>query len=101
MQRMLHLFFCPFKKLHAYTDKKLRITIRFLTFYSFFVEKWYYLGKKRGGIEMKNLLNRYLSNLMTFGLEKVATGAATKCCYFVLYQPKVPENLKKFSKSKK
>ena len=44
---------------------------------------------------MRNLLNRYLSNLMTFGLEKVATGAATKCCYFILHQPKVPENLKK------
>jgi cyclic lactone autoinducer peptide len=38
---------------------------------------------------------------MTFGLEKVATGAATKCCYFILHQPKVPENLKKFSESKK
>ena len=59
------------------------------------------LGKKRGGIKMRNLLNRYLSNLMTFGLEKVATGAATKCCYFILHQPKVPENLKKFSESKK
>ena len=59
------------------------------------------LGKKRGGIKMRNLLNRYLSNLMTFGLEKVATGTATKCCYFILHQPKVPENLKKFSESKK
>ena len=45
---------------------------------------------------MRNLLNRYLSNLMTFGLEKVATGAATKCCYFILHQPKVPEISKSF-----
>ena len=81
--------------------KKLQITIRFLTFQGFFVEKMVSLGKKRGGIKMRNLLNRYLSNLMSFGLERVATGAATKCCYFILHQPKVPENLKKFSESKK
>ncbi|MDD6307278.1 MAG: cyclic lactone autoinducer peptide [Clostridiales bacterium] len=50
---------------------------------------------------MKDLLKKYLSNLMTFGLERVAAGAATKCCYFILYQPKVPENLKKFSNKQK
>lgn len=50
---------------------------------------------------MKDLLKKCLSNLMTFGLERVAAGAATKCCYFILYQPKVPENLKKFSNKQK
>lgn len=48
---------------------------------------------------MKNLLKSCFSNLMTFGLERVAVGAATKCCYFILYQPKVPENLKKFAEN--
>ena len=66
-----------------------------------FCRKMVSLGKKRGGIKMRNLLNRYLSNLMSFGLERVATGAATKCCYFILHQPKVPENLKKYSETKK
>ncbi len=50
---------------------------------------------------MKNQLKRCLSNLMTFGLERVAAGAAEKCCYFILHQPKVPENLKKFSERKR
>lgn len=50
---------------------------------------------------MRSIWKSYLSNLMTFGLEKVAAGAATKCCYFILYQPKVPENLKKFSNKQK
>lgn len=40
------------------------------------------LGKKRGGIKMRNLLNRYLSNLMTFGLEKVAIRRCNKMLLF-------------------
>lgn len=50
---------------------------------------------------MKNLLKNYLGNLMTFGLEKVAVGTVTKCCYFILYQPKVPENLKEFAENRR
>ncbi len=50
---------------------------------------------------MGAFLKKYLSNLMTFGLERTASGAATKCCYFILHQPKVPEKLKEFSKIQK
>lgn len=50
---------------------------------------------------MRNLLKRQLSNLMTFGLGKVAAGVATKCCYFIFYQPEIPANLKKFSENQK
>lgn len=45
---MLHLFFCPSENLYLHTEKKLRITIRILTFGSFCVEKWYDLGKREG-----------------------------------------------------
>lgn len=44
---------------------------------------------------------RKLANIMTFGFGKVAAGTATKCCYFILHQPKAPENLKKFLENHK
>ena len=82
--------------LFLHKNKKVTDNHTILDVLKILCRKMVLLGKK-----MRNLLNRYLSNLMTFGLEKVATGAATKCCYFILHQPKVPENLKKFSESKK
>ena len=82
-ERQASLFF-----LHK--NKKVTDNHTILDVLKILCRKMVLLGKKRGGI-----------NLMTFGLEKVATGAATKCCYFILHQPKVPENLKKFSESKK
>ena len=37
-------------------------------------------GKRKEQINMKNLFKNYLSNLMTFGLERVAAGAAILFC---------------------
>lgn len=45
---------------------------------------------------MAELFKRRLANFMTLGFGRVAAGTATKCCYFILHQPKAPENLKKF-----
>lgn len=49
-------------------------------------------------------MKRFLSSLglkfLTAGLNSVAAGSATMCCYFMFHQPKVPQNLKKFSKNK-
>lgn len=78
----------------------LQIRVRNITISVLNCRKMIGFGKRKEQINMKNLFKNYLSNLMTFGLERVATGAATKCCYFILHQPKVPENLKKFSEKK-
>ena len=69
-ERQASLFF-----LHK--NKKVTDNHTILDVLKILCRKMVLLGKKRGGIKMRNLLNRYLSNLMTFGLEKVATGAAT------------------------
>lgn len=49
---------------------------------------------------MRRFLSRLGLNFVTVGLNSVATGSATMCCYFMFHQPKVPQNLKKFSKNK-
>lgn len=48
---------------------------------------------------MMKLVKKYGYRFLAFGLTLVASGAATCGCYYVLHQPKVPQNLKKFSKN--
>ncbi|MBD5480386.1 MAG: cyclic lactone autoinducer peptide [Lachnospiraceae bacterium] len=50
--------------------------------------------------KFQSLFRKYSCNAMAFVLTAVATGIATCGCYFVYYQPEVPDNLKKFSKNK-
>ena len=64
----------------------------------------YDLEKFKGGLlqmkKAKNLFKKYAYSIATLMLTGVLTGVATQGCYFVYYQPEVPENLHKFSKNK-
>lgn len=59
--------------LFLHKNKKVTDNHTILDVLKILCRKMVLLGKKRGGIKMRNLLNRYLSNLMTFGLEKVVS----------------------------
>ena len=58
------------------------------------------LTKKKGRyIKMvREFVKKHMCSITTFALTLVAAGMSSKCCYFMFYQPEVPENLKKFSK---
>lgn len=57
------------------------------------------LTEKREVYQMvREFIKRHMCSITTFALTLVATGMASRCCYFMFYQPEVPENLKKFSK---
>lgn len=45
-------------------------------------------------------IKKHSCNIMSLMLTAVVAGIATCGCYFVYYQPEVPENLEKFSKNK-
>ena len=47
---------------------------------------------------VREFVKKHMCSITTFALTLVATGMASRCCYFMFYQPEVPENLKKFSK---
>ena len=47
---------------------------------------------------VREFVKKHMCSITTFALTLVATGMASKCCYFMFYQPEVPEDLKKFSK---
>ena len=49
---------------------------------------------------MKKFFKNYACNASAILLTGVLAGVATRGCYFVYYQPEVPENLKNFSKNK-
>ncbi len=48
----------------------------------------------------KKLFKKYAFSMATFMLTGVITGLASRGCFFVYYQPEVPENLHEFSKNK-
>ena len=50
---------------------------------------------------VREFVKKHMCSITTFALTLVAAGMASKCCYFMFYQPEVPENLKKFSKQTK
>lgn len=50
--------------------------------------------------KMKKLFKKYACSTIALILTGVISGVATQGCYFVYYQPEVPDNLKKFSKNK-
>lgn len=50
--------------------------------------------------KIKRFLLKYGTSAMAGFLTFAATQAATRGCCSILYQPKVPENLKDFSKNK-
>lgn len=50
--------------------------------------------------KLKYLFIKYMCNATTLLLAGVIAGVATQGCYFVYYQPKVPEKLKNYSKNK-
>lgn len=84
--------------------RKLHITMQFMTFFVGECRNVVLFGKiELGGTTMKkiqSLIKKYSCNAMAFMLTTVAVGIATCGCYFVYYQPEVPENLKKFSKNR-
>ena len=47
---------------------------------------------------VREFVKKHMCSITTFALTLVAAGMASKSCYFMFYQPEVPENLKKFSK---
>ena len=50
--------------------------------------------------KFKEFFKKYACNASAILLTGVLAGVATRGCYFVYYQPEVPENLKNFSKNK-
>lgn len=50
--------------------------------------------------KIQSIIKKYSCNVTAFMLTAVVAGIATCGCYFVYYQPEVPENLKKFSKNR-
>lgn len=50
--------------------------------------------------KIKQFFKKYACNAAAFLLTGVITGVATQGCYFVYYQPEVPEQLKKYSKNR-
>lgn len=51
--------------------------------------------------KFKEFFKKYACNASAILLTGVLAGVATRGCYFVYYQPEVPENLKNFSKKSK
>ncbi len=51
-------------------------------------------------VKLKQSLKKHACSATAFLLTGILTGVATLGCYFVYYQPQVPENLKDFSKNK-
>ena len=47
---------------------------------------------------VRKFVKKHMCSITTFALTLVAAEMASKCCYFMFYQPEVPEDLKKFSK---
>ena len=50
--------------------------------------------------KFKEFFKKYACNASVILLTRVLAGVATRACYFVYFQPEVPENLKNFSKNK-
>lgn len=50
--------------------------------------------------KIKLFFKKYMCNAAALMLTGVITGVATQGCYFVYYQPEVPEKLKNYSKNK-
>ena len=50
--------------------------------------------------KFKEFFKKYACNASAILLTGVLAGVATRGCYFVYYQPEVPENLENFSKNK-
>lgn len=50
--------------------------------------------------KFEEFFKKYACNASAILLTGVLAGVATRGCYFVYYQPEVPENLKNFSKNK-
>ena len=48
----------------------------------------------------KGSFNKYACNVATVFLTGVIAGVATRGCFFVYYQPKAPEGLKKYSRNR-
>lgn len=49
-------------------------------------------------MKLKGLISKYGSSMIAFVLTLVATQMASRGCYYIAYQPKAPEGLKKFAK---
>ena len=54
----------------------------------------------RTPVQYVEFFKKYACNASAILLTGVLAGVATRGCYFVYYQPEVPENLKNFSKNK-
>ena len=48
---------------------------------------------------IRKFLQKYGSSALALALLTVASQVATRGCYFILYQPKEPAGLKKYSKN--
>ncbi len=51
-------------------------------------------------MKLRNFIKKHIYSITTFALTMVATGLSSRICYFVLYQPEVPANLKDFSRNR-
>lgn len=50
--------------------------------------------------KINDLMKKIICNTTTFLLTGVIVEVATQGCFFVYYQPEVPEKLKKYSKNR-